>query len=103
MRNKKLEVIRCPKCDREYLPAEIYIPKHFIGKPQHISRDYQGKILDFIGDSMDLKETYTCDSCNTTFRVSAKVSFTTDIKDSIDFGSDYSTTLSEQKLTLLED
>lgn len=31
--DKKLELIICPKCGREYLPAEIYYPNEFLGKP----------------------------------------------------------------------
>lgn len=103
MRSKRFDIIKCPKCDREYLPAEIYLPNEFLGKPSHISRDYQGKILDHIGDSMNLKETYTCDECNTTFRVSAKVQFSTDIKESLDFSTEYSTKLNSSKLNLSED
>ena len=33
MINEKLEKIICPKCGREYLPAEIYYPNFFFGRP----------------------------------------------------------------------
>ena len=31
--DKKIELIICPHCGTEYLPAEIYYPKHFFGNP----------------------------------------------------------------------
>lgn len=78
MKARKFEIIKCPRCDCEYLPAEIFIPKNFFGVPSSIERDFSGRILDFSGDSLDLTETYTCDSCNTTFTVTAKISFAID-------------------------
>lgn len=75
MRPRKFEVIECPRCGREYLPAEIFIPKYFFGKPRDIVRDCYGKILDYEDTSIDLSESYTCDKCNTDFEVKAKISF----------------------------
>ena len=75
MNTKRNELIICPKCHREYLPAEIFIPKYFFGKPIDIIRDVYGEILEFSGSGMDLNESYTCDTCNTTFNVTAKISF----------------------------
>lgn len=37
--------IKCPFCDTEYLPGEIYLPKHFLGQPIDIERDIAGNIL----------------------------------------------------------
>ena len=37
--NKKFSVITCPFCGKEYLPAEIFIPKVFFGNPQIIYRN----------------------------------------------------------------
>jgi hypothetical protein len=32
-------VIECPKCGKEFLPGEIYLPKHFLGQPDSILRN----------------------------------------------------------------
>lgn len=75
MKTRKFEIIQCPKCGREYLPAEIFIPSAFLGKPADIVRDVYGKILDYEGTSVDAIETYTCDKCSTLFQVRAKMTF----------------------------
>lgn len=75
MRPRKFEVIECPRCGREYLPAELFVPKYFFGKPYDIVRDVYGKILDYEGTSIDLNESYTCDKCGTDFDIRAKISF----------------------------
>lgn len=93
MRVKKFEIIKCPKCDYEYLPSEIFIPKVFIGTPENIERDFSGRILDYYGDSTNLQETYTCDNCNTTFHVTAKLSFITEIDKLENFNEEYTTDL----------
>ena len=98
--NEKLEKIICPKCGREYLPAEIYYPNNFLGKPQNIDK-IQGKIESFDGKSMDLEEQYQCDSCDCTFKVIAKVSFKTSEVTKYNM-SQYKTPLFEPKLTLFE-
>ena len=69
MKTRKFEVIACPKCGREYLPAELYVPNAFFGRPRDIVRDVYGTILDYEGTSVDLQETYICDKCNTNFVV----------------------------------
>ena len=76
MKLRKTEVITCPHCGREYLPAEIYMPKDFFGKPSEIERDYQGKIMDFMGKSIDYTESFICDACDKKFFVSAQIRFT---------------------------
>jgi len=80
MKNKKIDVISCPFCHREYLPAEIFYPDKFLGKPYDIQRDYTGKILDYFDDDIDSAEVYVCDSCNKQFKVSTKITFTVDTK-----------------------
>ena len=102
MRQKKLDIITCPKCSAEYLPAEIYLPTSFVGNPRYITKDYKGSLLDFSGESMDLKEKYICDKCNTAFKVFAKVNFKTFIDEPNDFNNDYCSPLFEQ-LSLFED
>lgn len=88
-RPRKFEIIQCPKCGREYLPAEIYYPKHFFGKPKDIIRDVYDRILDYDDTSMDLLEEYTCDKCNTNFQVRAKLTFVVDETKLGDMESEY--------------
>lgn len=78
MKPRKFELIECPKCGRQYLPAEIFIPKAFFGKPRDIVRDVYGKILEYEDTSVDTCESYTCDKCNTTFEIKVRMSFLTD-------------------------
>ena len=75
MKLRKTEVITCPYCGREYLPAEIYMPKSFFGHPFDIERDYQGKIMDYMGRNLDSTESFTCEGCNKKFFVNAQVKF----------------------------
>lgn len=89
---KKLTVITCPNCGKEYLPAEIFVPKMFFGNPEVISRDCDEKIISFSGSSMDLTESYRCDSCDKEFNVTAKVSFETSLNSELDFDTDYEST-----------
>lgn len=71
----KYRKIVCPFCEAEYLPAEIYYPNSLLGKPSNIVKDEHGKILSFLNDSMDVRESYVCDYCNKTFNVKMEYSF----------------------------
>lgn len=68
--------IICPHCGFQYLPGEIYDPKHFLGQPKDIVRNSLGEILGHDGIVMDLEETYTCENCNKEMNIKAKVTFT---------------------------
>lgn len=102
MKVRKFETIECPNCKYEYLPAEIYIPKNFFGKPFMIERDNSGKIINYEGSSVDLFETYTCDKCNHTFRVVAKMCFTTEEDKLENFEEEYVSSISKNNLFLEE-
>ena len=69
--------IRCPHCGAEYTTAEIFIPNSFVGAPEYVKRDLEGRIQSIAGSDMDLQETYTCDFCKLAFKVQATVSFET--------------------------
>lgn len=69
--------IRCPHCNYEYLPAEIYLPNSLLGRPFEIIRDESGNILGYQGSNVDTKESYICDRCNNTFEIEASISFKT--------------------------
>lgn len=71
----KYQIIRCPYCDAEYLPGEIFLPKYFLGQPQEIEKDYRGKILYSDGIEQDLNEVYTCDYCKSIFNIKAEIRY----------------------------
>lgn len=73
----KKTTIRCPHCNYEYLPAEIYFPDDFLGKPSEIIRDESGNVLGFQGADMNTAETYCCDHCGHSFDVDASITFKT--------------------------
>lgn len=84
--------IKCPKCGWEYLPAEIFYPDQLLGTPSNIVKDEQGKILTYDNDSMNLKETFTCEHCGCIFEITGVVKFDTTIKkDEINFDEEYTT------------
>ena len=98
MNIKRSELIICPRCHREYLASEIFIPKFFFGKPTEIIRDVYGQILEVEGSTMDLKESYTCDTCNTTLNVTGKISFQTDSAPEGNMDEDYTSKLKKSDL-----
>lgn len=69
--------IECPCCGAQYAPGEVYIPKVFIGNPEYVKRNVEGKIDCVAGQDMDLIESYTCDYCKKSFKVTADISFQT--------------------------
>lgn len=83
----KDNIIRCPICKREYLAEEIYTS--ILGDPKTILRDSNGKIVYYDGDSLDLEEEYTCDNCNTTFRITGNITFKTQVYDEHNFKEDF--------------
>lgn len=103
MKPRKFETISCPNCGYEYLPAELYVPSAFIGRPENIERDEYGKILSYSNTSVDVFETYTCDKCNHTFKVTAKMVFITEEDKLENFDEEYSTSLQKNVLFLEED
>ena len=86
---KDTNVIKCPECGTEYLPAEIFVPNAFFGKPNIIKRDTEGNILDYSGKGLDTEECFTCDKCNSTFNVKATISFDSYIVEEANFAKEY--------------
>jgi hypothetical protein len=68
--------INCPRCGKEYLPAEIFIPAYFMGKISYIERDENNRIVSIVGSDMDLSESFTCDNCSCLFHITSEISFT---------------------------
>lgn len=67
-------LIRCPHCGQEYLPAEIFMPTDLLGEPTDIIRKPDGKIDFFLGEKPTFETEYCCDNCDTVFRVRARLS-----------------------------
>ena len=97
-----MKKIICPVCKAEYTVQEIFIPKYFMGNISNIEKDENGKIIDYIGKDMDLKESYRCDYCNSKFTVVANVDFKCKSKMN-DFNQEYSTKLHKPQLKFKED
>lgn len=94
-------IIKCPHCQAEYLPAEIFLPNSLLGRPRDIHKDLNGKIIEYLGTDMDLSESYRCDYCDRKFTVNAHVKFYADSKVK-DFGKKHKTTLIKPSLFLDE-
>lgn len=70
------QVIKCPHCGYEYLPAELYVKGSFFGKPINIIRDALGKIIyNEWEPEPDFTEKYICDGCDQQFVIEATVSY----------------------------
>ena|SRR5574344_937218 len=95
-------VITCPRCGMEYLPAEIFYPNIFFGRPSNIDRDYNHKLIDYCGTSLNNEESYTCNNCKTPFRVYASVNFRSVIDSSKDISKPYVTKLRKETLFMDE-
>lgn len=74
----KKTTIRCPYCNTEYLPGEIYVPEDFVGQPTAIVKDENGDVLGFDGEDMNTVETYYCDKCGHQFKIDASITFRTE-------------------------
>ena len=72
------KIIKCPNCGYEYLPGEIFDPKHFLGQPKNIVRNKIGEVLGFEGIDHCPTEEFTCIMCDYQFNVTAKINFVTD-------------------------
>lgn len=95
--------IRCPHCNAEYAPSEIYLPDSFLGKLRDVEKDVTGSILYQENGDMGLSEKYTCDYCKRPFTVNAKVTFNTKPDEFLDFSKPYSTKRVKPSLFMKED
>lgn len=95
-------IIKCPYCNYEYVPSEIYMPNEFLGKPKNVYRDVDGRI-EKADDEQHLEETFCCESCNKTFKVSAKIEYESEKVDELDFDTDFEDSLyGNDRITLEE-
>lgn len=102
MNSLNVTTIKCPCCNAEYLPSEIFYPDEFLGTPKDIVKNANGGIEYFSGDSMNLEEEYVCDVCNTKFKVIADVMFNTSQDDLHSMDKEHTTTLFKNRVTLDE-
>ena len=100
-KEEKRLIIKCPHCGQEYLPAEIFIPSEFMGKPEGIIKEDKGNIEFYSGNNMNLDEEYICDKCGKKFFIQTDISFKT-IKENDDFNDEYSVLIYEDRITLDE-
>jgi ribosomal protein L37AE/L43A len=101
MRNEN--IIKCPNCDTQYLPGEIYLPEHFLGQPKDVERDITGKIVWQEGIEQNLVEIFTCEKCGKTFTVTANISYSTSIDKRKDMDEVYTSKKYGDRLFLKED
>lgn len=93
--------IKCPNCNAEYLPEEIFVS--LLNKDYHIEkRDDTHEIIDsnYTGQ---VEDSYTCNYCDTRFKVQCKLSFSSFIDDKFNFNELYSTTINKSTVLLKED
>lgn len=81
--------IKCPYCNYEYHPSQIFVPKYVFGKCLDITHDDTGKIIRTVGDTSCFKEQYNCDNCHNTFSVSLHMVFKSSKECEEDFREDY--------------
>jgi hypothetical protein len=75
---RKTTIIKCPHCGAQYLPAEIYMPEAFLGRPEDLVKDSLGKILyeDYQeGREPDMIEHFTCEYCDKPFVIEATITY----------------------------
>lgn len=72
---KDNKIIKCPNCNQEYLPGEIFLPKYFLGQPKDIYKTTEGTIDICEGIIQDTSETYICDKCDCKFTVKASINY----------------------------
>lgn len=97
-----MKKIICPVCGAEYTFQEIFIPSNFMGNITNVNRDNNGKIIDYIGKDMDLKESYRCDYCDCKFNITASIDFICK-SPVVDFKKEHKTKLNRPQLKFKED
>ncbi len=71
----KENIIKCPYCDAEYFPAELFYQDDLLGRPIDIEKSHFGEILYSSGKSPDLTTTYICDYCGKPMKIKALITY----------------------------
>lgn len=90
---RKTPVIKCPHCQAQYLPGEIYMPGALIGQHDDLVKDGFGKILyeDYAeGCAPEMIEHFTCEYCDKPFVIEATVTYKSMVEEpEKDFSTQY--------------
>ena len=100
---KDIITLRCPVCNQEYLPSEVFYPEAVFGKQYDITKDNEGTIKFYLGDDPEYDEEFVCDSCMTKLKVHMKMAFDIEIDDNKDFEEEYETKLNKPKKIKLKE
>lgn len=80
--------IECPRCASQYAPDEIFVWGELLKNKYIQKTEDSHQLKDKI---QPLTEQYICDYCNCQFKVTAQLSFLTQIDEKYDFSSDHIT------------
>lgn len=72
MENK---IIKCPYCDAEYFPAELFYRDDLLGRPTDIEKSHFGEILYSSGKAPEWDTTYICDYCGKPMKIRAQITY----------------------------
>lgn len=97
--------IKCPYCGAEFVPSEIFLRDHYLGKITYVERDEKNRIVTdekgnpshYVGIPQDMREEFKCDFCDKKFTVEAEVSYT--VK-GVEFEEEYVTTIYKDRINL---
>lgn len=93
--------IKCPACNAEYLPEEIFVS--LLDNNTNIEKTEDTHEIINSNYSGQFQESYICNYCNTKFEVIAKLNFNSFIDEKFNFNELYSTTLNKSTILLKED
>lgn len=100
---EEFDIIRCPHCDAEYLPSEIFYPNDFLGKPSDIEKTSTGEILcAYGGTSQKFAEEFVCEYCNKPLIITTKHSYNVAVNLKKDNDA-FTTPLYKDRIILKED
>lgn len=100
LKNINKYIILCPACNAQYAPEEIFTS--LLNHDQIIKKDLDThELIDYDVNNC-CQEIYTCDFCDTTFKINARLQFTSFIDSNANFNELYSTKLNPSVIRLDE-
>ena len=100
---KDLITLRCPVCNQEYMPSEIFYPDSVFGKQYDITKDNEGNIKFYLGDDPEYDEEFVCESCGSELNVHLKMSFDVELDENKDIEEVYETKINKPKKLKLKE